>query len=277
MTFSRMIQITLPAVIAFAVTYPSVHSISSAGETGVVQHVIAHRGSSVDRPENTLAAARRAIEAGATAIEIDVRTTRDGHLVVLHDKTVDRTTNGTGDVGRMTLAEIQRLDAGSWFSPEYRNERVPTVAELLTLCREHGIDALLDLKESGEEYAERVAAVVRAAGDPRRTIVGARSVEQARLFRKLLPESRQLGFIARPDDIEAFAESGVEMIRLWMRWLDDDALVPRVRAAGAELQINVTRGHLEEIRPLIKYGPEALLVDDPAELRRSLATLTSQP
>ena len=274
MKFARTSWILLWGVIGFAMTHPGAVLVSGAKETGVVRHVIAHRGSSTDRPENTLAAVQRAIEAGATAIEIDVRTTRDGHLVVLHDRRVDRTTNGKGDVGEMSLAEIRQLDAGSWFDPKYQDQRVPTMAELLKLCREHEIDALLDLKESGEEYAQCVVAVVREAGDPRRTIVGVRSVEQARLFRQLLPEARQLGFIPRPDDIEAFAESGVEMIRLWMRWLDDDTLVPRVRAAGAELQINVTRGHLEEIQPLLKYQPEAFLVDDPAELRRSLATLT---
>jgi glycerophosphoryl diester phosphodiesterase len=238
-----------------------------------VRQIIAHRGSSTDRPENTLAAARRAIEAGATAIETDVRTTRDGHLIILHDAAFDRTTNGTGRVSERTLAEIRKFDAGSWFAPEYAGQRVPTLAEILSLCRESKVDVLLDLKEQGAAYAEKVAAEVRAQGDPRRTIVGVRSIEQAGLFRKLLPESRQLGLIARPELVEPFAEAGVETIRLWPRWLDDETLVPRVRAAGAKLHLNGTTGTLEETRRLLQYRPQSLLADDPGQLVKSLKEL----
>jgi glycerophosphoryl diester phosphodiesterase len=241
-----------------------------------VRLVIGHRGSCADRPENTLASTRRAIEAGAHAIEMDVRTTRDGHLVIVHDSTLDRTTDGSGRVGEHTLAEIRQLDAGGWFDPEYRGERVPTLAELLALCRRHRVGALLDLKEQGEAYARAVTAVVREAGDPKRTIVGVRSPAQARLFRELLPESRQLGFIPRPEDIEAFAEAGVDMIRLWARWLEDESLVPRVREAGVELHLNARTGDIEEMRELLLHRPVAVLCDDPALLMEALAVLRSE-
>src|SRR3954468_22894654 len=80
-----------------------------------VREVIGHMGSCADRPGNTLAGVRRAIEAGAHAAEVDVRTTRDGALVCLHDPTVDRTTDGQGKVANLTLAEVKRLDAGTKF------------------------------------------------------------------------------------------------------------------------------------------------------------------
>src|SRR5204862_3843660 len=100
-----------------------------------VRQVIAHRGSSIDRPENTLASARRAIEVKADVTETDVRTTRDGVLVCLHDSDLRRTTSGKGLVGSKTLAELRALDAGSWFNPKFKGERVPTLHELLVLCK----------------------------------------------------------------------------------------------------------------------------------------------
>ena len=235
-----------------------------------VRQIVAHRGASADRPENTLAGIGRAISSGATAVEVDVRTTKDNHLVILHDATLERTTNGRGPVRKKTLAELKRLDAGSWFSPKYSGERIPTLGEVLTLCRGK-IDVLLDLKEKGAPYARAVVAEVRAKGDPRQVIVGVRSAEQARKFRKLLPEARQLGLIPDPKDIEAFADAGVEMIRLWPRWLSDPTLVQRVRNTGAKLHINNTTGLPKEVLPLLKHRPDSLSSDDTARLLKTLA------
>lgn len=259
----------LVLILAFWAAQTSVLAAPPAG----VRQIIAHRGSSADRPENTLAAARRALEAGATAIECDVRRTKDGRLVLLHDATLDRTTDGTGPVSARTLAEVQKLDAGRWFHAKYAGERVPTLAELLALCRGR-IDVLLDLKEQGAEYAKLVASEVRAHGDPKRILAGVRSVEQAKQFRRLLPEARQLGLLATPEDLDGFVSVGVEMVRLWPKWLADESLVRRVRWAGATLHLNGTTGSPEEIRPLLRYRPDSLSSDDPARL---LATLAAAP
>src|SRR5262245_46332535 len=87
--------------------------------------VIAHRGASSYAPENTLAAFDLALQMGVRHIELDVHLSRDGHLVVIHDDTVDRTTNGSGPVVHYTLAELQALDAGSWFGAAFAGERIP--------------------------------------------------------------------------------------------------------------------------------------------------------
>jgi glycerophosphoryl diester phosphodiesterase len=89
--------------------------------------VIAHRGASGHAPENTLASFRRAVSLGATFIETDLQLTRDTRFVAIHDDTVDRTTNGKGRVHDLTLTELRRLDAGSWFGSEFTGERVPTL------------------------------------------------------------------------------------------------------------------------------------------------------
>ena len=97
--------------------------------------LLAHRGLVQHAPENTLPAFAAAIELGLS-IELDVYQTQDEHLVVIHDKTVDRTTNGTGEVIQMTLAEIRKLDAGSWFDRRFDGEKVPTLEEVFKLTRE---------------------------------------------------------------------------------------------------------------------------------------------
>lgn len=96
-------------------------------------NVVAHRGFSGKYPENTAAAFEAAIALGCHTIEFDVHLTRDSQLVVIHDATVDRTTNGTGRVADLTLAELQALDAGSWFRAEFAGEQVLSLAEALTL------------------------------------------------------------------------------------------------------------------------------------------------
>jgi glycerophosphoryl diester phosphodiesterase len=242
--------------------------------TGVKQ-VVAHRGSSADRPECTLASVERAIEAGATAVEVDVRLTRDGALVILHDATLDRTTNGSGKVGDRTLAEVKQLDAGSWFDPKYREQKVPTLREVLELCGNR-VDILLDLKETGDEFAKKVVAEVKAHGVARRIIVGVRSVEHARLFRKLLPEARQLGLVPTPDDIKPFAEAGVETIRIWPKWLAEKPdVIRRVRDVKAGLHLNGTTGKPDEVSELLKHRPDSLSSDDPGRLVQTLAELQS--
>ena len=107
--------------------------------------VVAHRGASGYAPENTLAAFDLAVRMKADYIEIDVQRTKDGKLVIIHDNTVDRTTDGTGKVGSLTFDEIRALDAGSWKSEEFAGERVPTFDEVLKRYKGK-IGILIELK-----------------------------------------------------------------------------------------------------------------------------------
>ena len=110
--------------------------------------VIAHRGDSAHRPENTLASFASAVELGASLVEFDVQLTADGHVVVLHDPEVGRTTNGKGDVRQMNLSDVRGLSAGysERFGDEWAGERVPTLAEALALL--HGrARVMIEIKE----------------------------------------------------------------------------------------------------------------------------------
>lgn len=238
-------------------------------ETPLKIQIVAHRGSSSDCPENTMAAFRRAIEAGATAIEIDIRTTADGQLVLMHDVTVDRTTNGTGKVDSLTWSELKKLDAGSHLDKKFKNARIPLFRDALILCKDR-IDLLLDLKESSTEYNRAVVDEIIRYGNPARVIAGVRSVEQANTFRKLMPQLRLFGFIPKPDAIESFGKLNVQYIRLWKRWLQDESLVGRVLVTGAKLHINLSQGSIDEYRSIADYQPSSILADDPALLIASI-------
>src|SRR5579872_4989688 len=96
---------------------------------------IAHRGSSGTHPENTLAAFLAAADEGAQMCELDVQATRDGAVVVIHDETIDRTTDGHGAVAQLTLAEIQRFDAGAKFGAKFASQRIPTLDEVMRATR----------------------------------------------------------------------------------------------------------------------------------------------
>ncbi|MEO5940691.1 MAG: glycerophosphodiester phosphodiesterase family protein [Candidatus Limnocylindrales bacterium] len=122
--------------------------------------VIAHRGHSIAVPENTLEAYRRAIELGTGMIECDVNRTKDGQLVMIHDWTLDRTTDGSGPVRNLTLGEVRKLDAGSWMGPEFRGLRIPTTIDTIELAREAGIPMCFEVKgETPDEYAATALAL----------------------------------------------------------------------------------------------------------------------
>jgi glycerophosphoryl diester phosphodiesterase len=134
--------------------------------------LIAHRGASGHAPENTLAAFRKAVALGVTFIETDLQVTRDTRLVAIHDDTVNRTTNGQGAVHSLSLDEIRKLDAGSWFGSEFAGERIPTIEELLDFAKKHDVVFYLEMKPGGSWGGEHaLTAALRASGEIARTVV----------------------------------------------------------------------------------------------------------
>ena len=134
-----------------------------APANGAVQ-VIAHRGASAYAPENTLASFALACTLGADWFELDCTLTRDGEVIVIHDDTVDRVTNGKGKVATLTLAELRRLDAGSWKSPQFAGERLPTLDEALALARDHHAGVYIEIKPCADDGTLE-AAITRLIGD----------------------------------------------------------------------------------------------------------------
>ncbi len=137
--------------------------------------IIAHRGASAYAPENTLAAFKKAIELGAEGIELDVHLSKDGEVVVIHDYSVDRTSNGRGPVAEMSLKELKALDFGSWFSEQYRSESIPLLREVLELLK--GWNGLLNIEikhnrlEGCSQMEEKVLKLLDAYGFWEKTII----------------------------------------------------------------------------------------------------------
>lgn len=135
------------AGIALTLLISPLHQTFAAESTGDIRKVdnVAHRGASGYAPENTIAAFDKAVEMKADYIEIDVQRSKDGELVLIHDTTVDRTTDGTGKVGDLTFKELSALDAGSWKGEQFIGEKIPTFDEILERYRGK-IGILIELK-----------------------------------------------------------------------------------------------------------------------------------
>lgn len=125
---------------------------------------VAHRGYSTDAPENTLSAYRLAKKKGFTFVECDVSFTLDGYAVLLHDASVDRTSNGTGNIANMTLADARALDFGSWKSTVYAGEQIPTFEEFIVLCKHLSIHPYIELKVGTKEQIQSLVNVVNRYG-----------------------------------------------------------------------------------------------------------------
>ncbi|MBI4546425.1 MAG: glycerophosphodiester phosphodiesterase [Ignavibacteriae bacterium] len=169
----------------------------SLSSTRPVVNIIAHRGASAHAPENTLASFKKAVELGADILELDVHQTRDSQLVVIHDNDVDRTTNGNGKIKDLTYAQLQQLDAGSWFSSQFKGEKIPLLKEVIELSPD-SLTLLVELKEGSGYYPnieERLVNLLRQQNVTHRVIL--KSFEDAILnrFRELAPEIPRLKIV----------------------------------------------------------------------------------
>ncbi len=152
--------------------------------------VFAHRGAKKYAPENTLASFQKALEMRAQALELDITLSKDGEVVVIHDDTVDRTTNGKGAVTDLDLADIKKLDAGAWFSKEFAGERIPTLSEVLNLVQDKAL-INIEIKNAGKrnaELVEKAAALVKKVKRQESIIFSSFIPKNVRTIRAALPE-----------------------------------------------------------------------------------------
>ncbi len=246
---------------------------------------IAHRGASASAPENTLIAFETAIRLGADAIELDVHLTRDEVPVVLHDETLDRTTDGRGPVAAVALAALQRLDAGSWFAPRFRRERVPTLEQALDCARGRcGMNIELKLprgrgggsaarrrdeRAGADRLARAVARALERARFPELLVLSSFSMEALRAARAAMPRAR-LGLLV---------SRSAAGLRAAHRALELYSLHPHLRLASAR-RIRMARrmslrvmvwpvNDREVIERLAGLEVDGIMTDDPLLFRRS--------
>lgn len=230
--------------------------------------VFAHRGAKAYAPENTLAAFTMAARMGAPAIELDAKLCADGEVVVIHDATVDRTSDGTGRVAALTLAALRGLDAGAWFGPQFKGERIPTLDEVFeTVGRQVFINVELTNYASPDDgLVERAVKIVRRHALQSRVIFSSFHAENLRRAAALLPEVPR-GLLAGT------------LWRGWgarrSEWMDEAynalhpfvfdtsrRLVERVHARGKRVHVWTVNTEAQ-LRRLRELGVDGVFCDDP--------------
>lgn len=236
--------------------------------------VIAHRGFSAVAPENTMAAFRKAIEVGADMFELDVLLSKDGHVVVIHDDTLERTTDGEGPVAARTLEELRALDAGSWFNSTFAGEGIPTLAETLELARgrilvniEIKTEAVTDEAHGG--IVDKTLGLVRrlammdqtviSSFDPR-ALAHARELEPGVKTASLYDAELQEGL--SPEEVMAEVSSnGFNLSRKQV----DESIVEACHRLGRPVAV-YTVNEIPEMQRVLDLGADAIFTDYPDRL-----------
>jgi glycerophosphoryl diester phosphodiesterase len=264
----------------------------------------AHRGGAREAPSNTLYAMRRALARGATGLELDVHPTADGHLVVCHDPTVDRTTDGSGPISSLTLEQVRSLDAAYWFCPgeeavrgrdpkDYPlrglagrdpSLRLPTLEEVLQAFP--GVVLNIDIKQgppATRAYEAEVAAALARFGRGDDVIVTSFNDATVRAFSELAPHVPTAAGLGETAEFVAAVRSGApppalarQALQLPPTWagadLVDRALVEAAHRAGLAVHV-WTVDDPGEMARLVSLGVDGIMSDVPSVLARVLAEL----
>jgi glycerophosphoryl diester phosphodiesterase len=238
--------------------------------------IAGHRGAKMRAPENTLAGFRAARRLGAGWVELDAKLTKDGVVVVIHDETLERTTNGAGRVESATLAELRRLDAGGWFSPDFKGEPLPTLEEALICIAGEGLGVNVEIKPCpGRERETALAsiAVIRAhwpKGHPlpilssfRRDSLEAAQAAAPDLPRGLLLEKFDPDWLAhaRALDCRAVHPKWSTLTETW---------IGEIKAAGMAC-LTWTVNDPDAAKRLAGWGVDSIITDAPDLIAAALA------
>ena len=244
---------------------------------------VAHRGASGSglAPENTLAAFERAIQLGVDAVEIDVRATRDGVVVVMHDPTIDRTTNQEGPVDEWTFSQLREADAGGWFGPGFAGERIPTLQEVFDLVRHRAV-AVVEIK--ADWLAKRVLKVAHDVDVVDQIVIQSFSPETVRRINAVdpsVPTAFLLGNLptsparmrARRVAREVLAV-GANILNVWHA-----ALTPPFFEEMRKRGVSVWTWTVDEeavMRDVIQMGVQGVITNHPDRLNRVLEELENE-
>lgn len=249
--------------------------MGAARDPGQPAFVASHRGDADRAPENTLPAVRAAIAAGFAYVEVDVALTVDGAAVLMHDATVDRTTNGFGRLSRLPLAEVRALDAGGWFGPAFAGTPVPLVEEFLDLLAASPTRALIELKGVWTPVAVgRLVAEIDARGLERRVAAASFDARTLALVARESDVISRLAILrALPADVVDAARSlGVRGVLVkGSAVIARPEIVDELHAAGIRVVVYTFNEH-REWRDAIDIGVDGIVTDRPGMLSTWLAS-----
>jgi glycerophosphoryl diester phosphodiesterase len=209
---------------------------------------VAHRGASGEAPENTIISFQRAIAQGADVIETDARLSKDKEIVLIHDETVERTTDGRDKVSQLTLKEIKSLDAGSWFGKEFSGEKIPTLSEALEVIRGR---TKLNIEFKGKDplLVPKVTNFLKDEG----------------FIKEAILSSFDYSFIEEAKRLERRVTTGLLFATPAQRgtsfpyWKWADLILPRYNLVSEDL---VKRAHSKSLKVIV------WTVDEPEEIKR---------
>lgn len=233
--------------------------------------IAGHRGAAESAPENTLAAIREAARQGVAWVELDVMLSGDGVPVLIHDETLDRTTNGTGPVTAASLADLRRLDAGSWFDARFCGETIPTLDEAIDLLVALGLGLDLEIKPFPGQDAATAAAAVAALlrrwpqGGPA-LLVSSFSPACLAVAQDVAPAlPRGLLLWETPDDWPALADHVGAATIIVNHEFETAASVAAFRAGGRPV-LAYTVNDPDRARTLLGWGIAGVITDAPGRL-----------
>jgi glycerophosphoryl diester phosphodiesterase len=237
--------------------------------------IFAHRGDLANAPENTLPSFEQAIAKGADGVELDAKLTSDGHVIVIHDSTVDRTTDGKGRVASYTLNAIRKLDAGKWFDVKFSGTKVPLLEEVFETV---GKDKLINIELTNystprDGLVVKVCELIKHHNNPKQIIFSSFFSSNLKNVAQILPEIPR-GLLAMPGIVGLWSRSFGFMFG------DYQALHPYItntsreqvqRAHRIKRRVHVwTANSVEEIKQLKEWGVDGIFTDDPQTAVRAL-------
>jgi len=229
--------------------------------------VVAHRGASGYAPENTLSAMKKAIEMNAEMSELDVQETADGEIILLHDNTLKKTTGVEGNIWEMNYADLKGLDAGSWFSEEYKNEPIPTMQEVIDLVKGK-MKINIELKANGHEkmLAERTLRIVEANNFLDQVVFTSFKFAEADKIRELNPKAI-VGYIfgRLPKDVDVFT-ADVDILSVNIRTVDAE-FMKKAKANGKVVAV-WTVNKPEDMKRMIGLGVDQIITNYPDILNK---------
>lgn len=238
--------------------------------------IFAHRGSSIYAPENTLAAFKLALDQHANGIELDAKLSADSQVVVMHDDTVDRTTNGTGRVKSLTLSDLKRLDAGSKFDPKFHTERIPTLADVFeTFGGQIFINVeLTNYSSPADDLPDKVISLVNDIGLEASVLLSSFNIFALIRARHLLPKI-PLGLLSFSGTANALLRSRLvrfgPLLALHPAMMD---VSPQLIQAAHRKSCRVyvyTVNQPDDMQRLFTHGVDGIFTDDPLMAQKVLA------
>lgn len=244
-----------------------------AREPGQPGFIASHRGDKAGAPENTLPALQRAIDSEAQFVETDVQLTADGVPVLMHDWTVDRTTNGTGPVWAYDYDKLATLDAGSWYAPEFADTRVPTLAEFLEIFAPSSKRAIIELKGSWTaEQSLTVATAIRGAGVEGRVLLASFDIMTLRGLEEVasnIPRAIITRTVVGDPAVLAGACGAVAIITSHAFVNESPEIVARIHEAGLAVLL-YTLNNSESWSAATALGVDGIITDKPDQLGKWL-------